>query len=396
LARGLAVAPALHTGSTDMARSSIHTRKPCAEIRGPRELTHATAPAVAQAVTRLLCERPGGLSLDLETTKVVDPAGLAVVAQAVDRATALGIRCHVVASGVVFRGLFQTGLLDVVPVAERGGWERDTADVVVEIDDVALAPGRPLIGDGVRLVRPAWDDLRLLDRWAHDADLAGQIGSRLLEQCRHFGPHDPEFVASCLGSATSLLLLVHPAATGTPPVGFVRLHGVHLGQRSAFLETVLGSTRGRRPTWGIEATRLLLRYAVDALGLYRIETKVHASGMVCTDALRRHGFRLEGRLRQARRQAGRRTDILVFGVLEPEIRARRAGSFADLTLWPAAAEASNGHDGAERVLAARRHHGYTASRLVRSSVHLRAVRPAQTAFPRPASAPVGRVTRAED
>ena len=318
-----------------MSRSSNRTERRSAEVRGPDELTQATAPAVAEAVTCLLRERPAGLSLSLETTKVVDPVGLAVVAQAVARATARGIRCRVVPSGVVFRGLFQTGLLDVVPVDERRGGEHETADVIVEIDDVSLAPDRPLTGAGVRLVRPAWDDLGLLERWAHDANLAKKVGSRLLEQCRHFGPHDPHFVASCLGSATSLLLLVHPAASGTPPVGFVRLSGVHLGQRSAVLETVIAPTRNRRTAWAIEASRLLLQYAVDALGLHRIETRVHASDVVGIDALRCQGFRLEGRLREARGHAGRRTDILVFGLLEPEIRARRAGAAADLTLWRA-------------------------------------------------------------
>ena len=317
-----------------MSHPTIGTGGRCAEVRGPDELTLATAPAIAQAVVRLLRERPSVVWLTLEDVKVVDAAGLAAVAQAVERVLASGSRCVVFPSGVVFRGLFQAGLLDHVPVDKRRAWEREIADVIVDIDNAPLATGRPLLGGGVRLARPTWDDLRMLEGWAHDRDLADKVGSQLLDQCRHFGPHHPEFVAGCLGSPTSLVLLVHPIAAGAPAIGFARLYGVNLGQGFAFLETVITPTRGRRIAWGIEASRLVLQYAVEAVGLHRIETKVYADNVLCINALRRHGFTLEGRLREARAHAGRRTDILVFAMLAPQIRAGLTDAVADMTLWP--------------------------------------------------------------
>lgn len=317
-----------------MTGSAIPVTGRCTEVRAPAELTQATAPAVARAVAHMLRERARHLWLNLEHVTVVDAVGLAVVAQAVERATARGRRCRIFPSGVVFRGLFQVGLLDHLPVDERRGWERASADVIVEIDDVPTTGDRPLSGDGIHLARPVWDDLRLLEGWAHDAGLVDEVGSQLLDQCRHFGPHDPDFVASCLGSATSLLLLIRPGMPGAPPVGYVRLHGVHLGQRIAVLETVVVPSRARRIAWGIEASRLALQYAVDALGLHRIETKVYADNVLCINALRRHGFTLEGRLREARVHAGRRADILVFGVLQEQVRAGLARAVPDLTLWP--------------------------------------------------------------
>jgi RimJ/RimL family protein N-acetyltransferase len=333
LAPPASVASPLQT-TRGMSAPTDLTSGRCAEVRGPDELTQATAPAVAQAVAHLLRERPSVLWLNLEAAKVVDPVGLAVVAQAAERATACGSRCLVFPSAVVFRGLFQAGLLDQVPVDKRRAWERDPADVIAEIDDDPRASARPLTGGGVRLARPAWDDLRLLESWARDPDLSAKVGSPLLDHCRHFGPHDPEFVAGCFGSATSLLLLVHPLAAGAPAVGFVRLFGVNLGQRFGFLETVIAPTRRRRTAWGIEASRLVLQYAVEAVGLHRVETKVYADNVLCVNALRRHGFTLEGTLREARAHAGRRSDILVFGMLAPQIRAGLAGAIADMTPWP--------------------------------------------------------------
>ena len=56
------------------------------------------------------------------------------------------------------------------------------------------------------------------------------------------------------------------------------------------------------------------------------------------NSLTRNGFTLEGTLRQARMHGGRRWDILVFSVLEPEIRDELAGDgFAPMGFWNAPA-----------------------------------------------------------
>jgi RimJ/RimL family protein N-acetyltransferase len=78
----------------------------------------------------------------------------------------------------------------------------------------------------------------------------------------------------------------------------------------------------------------VLQHAVQAIGLHRIETKVYADNVLCVNALRRHGFTLEGRLREARAHAGGRTDLLVFAMLAPQIRAGLADAVTDMTLWP--------------------------------------------------------------
>ncbi|HEU4370781.1 MAG TPA: GNAT family N-acetyltransferase [Methylomirabilota bacterium] len=306
----------------------------CVEVQGPDELTLATAPALGQAVARLLRERPSILWLNLEAAKVVDAVGLAVVAQAVHRAGATGARCVVFPSHTVYRGLFQVRLLDHLPIDKRQAWERGTADVVVEVEGTPPSLGAVPVGPGLRLARPTWDDLRLLETWAHDAGLGRMVGSQLLELGRHFGAYDPDFVAACLASPTSLMFLVHPLASSAPVAGFVRLYGINLGQRLAFLETVIAPPRRRRTAWGVEASRLMARYAIDALGLHRLETKVYADNVPCVNALRRHGFTLEGRLRGAHVRGGRRSDVLVFGIVEPEIRAGLPGDVPRMTLWP--------------------------------------------------------------
>jgi RimJ/RimL family protein N-acetyltransferase len=316
-----------------MAEDTMSMANRRVEVRGPDELTLATARALAHAVSRVLRDRPCAVWLNVEATKVVDPVGLAVIAQCCTRVSAGLAECAVFPSTVVYRGLFQVGLLERLPIDKRRAWEREAADVVVEVEAVEPSRSRPLAGLGIRLAPPSWDDLPLLDSWARDETLGRLVGSPLLQMCRHFGPYDPDLVASVLAAPTSLTFLVHPLASSAPAVGFVRLYGVNLDQRFAFLETAIAPVPRRRTAWGVQASRLLARYAVDALGLHRIETKVYADNLLCINALRRHGFALEGRLREAHVREGCRSDVLVFGILEPEIRGGLSRDVPDLTLW---------------------------------------------------------------
>ena len=149
------------------------------------------------------------------------------------------------------------------------------------------------------------------------------VGSQLLYRCRHLGPYHPDFVAQVLHDPTALTLLVVPREAAAEPVGFVRLYNIHLTETLGFLETAVVA-RSRRAAWGITASRLLLAYAMDAVGIRRVEAKVYAYNVLSVNALERNGFRQEGVLREARVYDGRRWDILVFAILDQEMREQRA------------------------------------------------------------------------
>jgi RimJ/RimL family protein N-acetyltransferase len=114
----------------------------------------------------------------------------------------------------------------------------------------------------------------------------------------------------------------------------VRLHGIHLIERFAFIETALGDASSLRKGWGVEASRLALAYAMDTLEVHRVEAKVYAYNLLSINALRRNGFELEGVLREARTYDGRRWDVLVFSILNAEMQAQRArDGFSPMSLW---------------------------------------------------------------
>ena len=303
------------------------------EIRVPEELTHRTASMAARLIWEQLAMAPPRLWLNVESVKSVDVVGLAVLAQATARASAAGTTTTIFPSPIVYNALFASGLLDRLPTDKRRAAERPEPDRIVEVEaprSVEFLAQTPRLG----LRPPMWEELRLLNQWAHDAALDELVGSQLLAMCRHLGPYHPDFVTEAMASPIALTLLVQPRHAGAEPVGFVRLYGVNLDQRFLFLETTIAQPRGRRIAWGIEATRLACAYSVEALGIERIETKVYAYNTLSINALKRNGFTLEGTLRQARMHGGRRWNILIFSALEPEIRDALAGDgFTPMGFW---------------------------------------------------------------
>jgi len=78
-------------------------------------------------------------------------------------------------------------------------------------------------------------------------------------------------------------------------------------------------TRGRG--YGTDAIGLVLGLAFDGLGLHRIGLDVLAINHRAQALYEGVGFVVEGRLREAYRDGGRRCDAIVMGILEDEYRA---------------------------------------------------------------------------
>jgi RimJ/RimL family protein N-acetyltransferase len=87
-----------------------------------------------------------------------------------------------------------------------------------------------------------------------------------------------------------------------------------------------------RKGWGVEASRLLLAYALDHIGIHRVEAKVFAYNQISINSLRRNGFRQEGVLREACFTDGKFWDILVFGILKEEMEQERKKD--EIVLFP--------------------------------------------------------------
>ena len=187
---------------------------------------------------------------------------------------------------------------------------------------VVIARGRRVL---LRTLVPA--DLEYLSEWAEDAFLDRMVGSELLHSYKHVYDKHPSFYEACLNDPTQVVLVimsVRPEQTwGRRPLGLVRLFNIHLLEGYAFLETMLADVRAVRRGMGVEAGKLICAYGLDVLGLHRIEAKVYEYNQLSINSLKRHGFKQEGILRKAGFYDGQHYDVIVFGILRPELEEQR-------------------------------------------------------------------------
>jgi RimJ/RimL family protein N-acetyltransferase/ABC-type transporter Mla MlaB component len=303
-------------------------------LRVHGDLTLAMAPALCRAVRAALGGARDSVAVDLRDVKAIDVVGLAALLQGGVAVEATGKAFSVVAPEALHQPVMAARLCEEIPFV-----------TAVSADDADIVGTPRLPGDALLVARtarlglrqPTWDELTLFARWAADRRLEELVGSDLLYRCRHLGPHHPDFQAEMFASPTSLTLLIEPVESPGQPVGFVRLYDIQLAEGIAFLETVVTTRESLRKGWGVEASRLLLAYAMDVLGIRRVEAKVYAYNVLSANALRRNGFREEGVLRAAQRYQGKPWDILVFSILEDEMLAQRTrGTYPYVGFW-------NGH-----------------------------------------------------
>lgn len=117
---------------------------------------------------------------------------------------------------------------------------------------------------------------------------------------------------------------------GNRHIGGCGLHHIGLPARRAELGILIGEIDCWNQGYGGEAIGLLLDYAFDRLGLHRVELNVYAYNRRGIRCYERSGFRFEGALREARFLDGQFHDILLYGILEHEYRARERGRDARL------------------------------------------------------------------
>jgi RimJ/RimL family protein N-acetyltransferase len=111
-------------------------------------------------------------------------------------------------------------------------------------------------------------------------------------------------------------LAVADKATGAC-VGEVVLNQWDPGNESCNFRILIGP-RGRDRGLGSEATRLIVGYGFERLGLHRISLEVYAFNPRARRAYEKAGFRVEGVLRESLRYNGAWIDATVMAVLAPE------------------------------------------------------------------------------
>ncbi|MEW2115141.1 GNAT family protein [Streptomyces sp. NPDC005474] len=130
----------------------------------------------------------------------------------------------------------------------------------------------------------------------------------------------PESLRSWYGSRSDrtdrLDLAVTDRATGEL-VGEVVLNEWNPATRSCSFRTLLGP-RGRGRGLGTEATRLIVAYGFEQLGLHRIELQAYAHNQRALRVYEKVGFVVEGVRRQVQLREGEWADEVLMAILDHE------------------------------------------------------------------------------
>lgn len=109
------------------------------------------------------------------------------------------------------------------------------------------------------------------------------------------------------------------------PVGATGLHDVDHRQRTAEFGIVIGDRASWGRGYGTEATRLLLDYAFNGLGLHNVLLRAYAFNERGLRVYEKAGFRPIGRRREAHRLAGRAYDVLYMDALATDFDGAAPG-----------------------------------------------------------------------
>ncbi len=163
------------------------------------------------------------------------------------------------------------------------------------------------------------EDLERFHRWRNDLalmrlDQPGAVRPERLMDTR-------AWLERVLSDEKTIFFALGHKASGDF-IGTVSLRNLDLKNQNAELAILIGEPENRGRGVGGEALSVLLDYAFGELGLYRVYLWVLAYNEPAIRLYRRLGFKEEGRLRAQVWRDGARHDVLVFGLLRDEWRAR--------------------------------------------------------------------------
>ena len=101
-------------------------------------------------------------------------------------------------------------------------------------------------------------------------------------------------------------------------IGFIGLGGINWNNGDGFIGIGIGETELWGKGYGMDAMRVLLRFAFDELNLHRVSLSVYAYNPRAIRSYEKVGFKIEGRARRVANRDGQRSDEVFMGILREE------------------------------------------------------------------------------
>ena len=182
-----------------------------------------------------------------------------------------------------------------------------------------MNPSRLLHGSRVRLTALHSDDLPTIARWYLDA------GFMRLYDARPAVPKTEAALARWLeevGKAENTLAFAIRPVEGDDLIGTLELDGILWTHGVCGIGIAIGDRANWGQGYGTEAAGLALAFAFDELNLHRVQATVFSTNERSIALFEKLGFRREGVFREFLHRDGERYDMVLYGLLEHEWRAR--------------------------------------------------------------------------
>lgn len=171
----------------------------------------------------------------------------------------------------------------------------------------------PRLGTGVQLAPLRPEDSPLLFDWINDQDLV-ILNAPFRPVSR---PEHGEWFERVRRRPDTRIFGIR-LRDGDRLVGSCQLHAIHPVHQSAELQIRIGAADARGRGIGSEATKLLVQFGFQQLGLHRICLQVFATNERALRLYRRVGFREEGILRRAACIDDAWVDVVLMAILHSE------------------------------------------------------------------------------
>lgn len=178
----------------------------------------------------------------------------------------------------------------------------------------------PLIqlrGDRIGLGPLRIDLLDTYLRWVNDLRVSRTLS---LPSRPHTTAMQERWLEGALVSQDDVIYTIYVLET-MRPIGNVGLHDIDHGSATADFGILIGEVDTWSKGYGTEATKLILSYGFDVLGLHNIQLECYGNNPAGMTAYERAGFRHVGVRRGAKRIGRERVDIIIMDILSSEVEA---------------------------------------------------------------------------
>ncbi|MGD2177465.1 MAG: GNAT family protein [Anaerolineae bacterium] len=183
-----------------------------------------------------------------------------------------------------------------------------------------ILPKGLLRGRRVQLTALSEEDAPTIARWDGDSQFLRLYGARPARPRSEAGI--AEWLKGLRDDDRTVALGIRPLDSDEL-LGTLELDGILWPHRVCGISVAIGDRQHWGQGYGYEAAELGLTFAFDEMNLHRVTGTVFSYNERSIAMVERLGFRREGTFREFLERDGKRHDMLLYGLLRPEWKARQ-------------------------------------------------------------------------